>query len=187
MGADRIDPNKIRETLDVLDGESSALNETSLLLKNFNRDAILACRAIDVPEDYQQKTRCPVLERCKTATMFFAVKDNLMQLKYDLEANNEELAAKMKGAISGMQAMMGMQVGKNKLAKTMLDALTITREKNHLLVDWQGDSDQFAEAMKSMKKMKGWSQNKWSSKNWKKQKDKSADEKDDDWIKNFKL
>ena len=181
------DPEKIRETLDVLDGKSSALSETSVLLKTFNRDAILACRAIEVPEDYQQQTRCPVLERCKTATMFFAVKNNLMELKYDLEANNEELAAKMKGAVSGMQAMMGMQVGKNKLAKTMLDALTITREENHLLVDWQGDSGQFSEVMKSMKKMKGWSQDKWSSKKWKKQKDKSADEKDDDWIKNFKL
>ena len=181
------DVEKIQKTLDVLDGESAALSDSSDLLDTFNREAILACRAIDVPENYQEQTRCPVLARCRTATMFFNVNDNLMQLKYDLEANNEELASKMKGAVSGMHAMMGMQAGKIPQAKQMLEAATIEREGNHLVIAWQANSDKFAEAMKSMKKMKGWSQDKWSSKKWKKQKDKSADEKDDDWIKNFKL
>ena len=73
----------------------------------------------------------------------------------------------------------------------MLEAATIERDGNHLLITWQADSDKFAEVMKSMKKMKGWSGKKWSSKKWKRGKEKSADEeadeKDDDWIKNFKL
>ncbi|MDG2208258.1 MAG: hypothetical protein P8K78_10170 [Pirellulales bacterium] len=185
------DVEKIQKTLDVLDGESTALSDSSALLDTFNQEAILACRAIDVPKGYQEQTRCPVLARCRTATMFFNVNDNLMQLKYDLEANNEELASKMKGAVSGMHAMMGMQVGKNPQAKQMLEAATIERDGNHLLIAWQADSEKFAEVMKSMKKMKGWSGKKWSSKKWKRGKegsaDEKADEKNDDWIKNFKL
>ena len=56
------DPQKIRSTIDVLDGESAALEETSPLLDAFNQKALLACRAIDVPDQYQSQTRCPVLQ-----------------------------------------------------------------------------------------------------------------------------
>ena len=160
---------KIKAAIDVLDGEASALNTNSSLLKSFNREAILACRAIDVPADYQQKTRCPVLERCQTATMFFTVKDDVMYLQYDLEANDEELAAKMKGAVVGMRAIMDLQVDKDELAQKMLDALKITREGNHLLIRWQGESDQFAKVAQEMKKHK-----KWGRYDWKKNKTDSA-------------
>ena len=145
------DPQKIRSTIDVLDGEADALEETATLLESFNQEALLACRAIDVPDEYQAHTRCPVLQRCRAATMFFSVNDDAMQLKYDLEANNEELASKMKGAVTGMRAMMGMQVRKNELGKKMLEAMKITREGNHLLVEWRGKTAEFEELAQTMK------------------------------------
>ena len=189
------DPQKIRSTIDVLDGESAALKETSPLLDSFNQKALLACRAIDVPDQYQSQTRCPVLQRCRSATMFFSVDDNTMQLKYDLEANDEERASKMKGAVTGMRAMMGLRVGENELGKKMLDAVQITREGNHLLEEWQGNTAEFEELAQTMKDKK-WRKYDWK-KGKKKQKSNSKSKNDlpkkesvedlDEWIKNFQL
>ena len=184
------DPQKIRLTIDVLDGESTALEETSLLLESFNQEALLACRAIDVPDEYQSQTRCPVLQRCRSATMFFNANNDAMRLKYDLEANSEELASKMKGAVTGMRAMLGLRVGKNERAKKMLDAGQITREGNHLLVEWKGKTAEFEELAQTMKGKK------WKKYDWKKSKKKQnknskskneSAEDLDEWIKKFQL
>ena len=189
------DPQKIRSTIDVLDGEAASLEKTSPLLQSFNQTAILACRAIDVPDQYQSQTRCPILRRCRSATMFFNADDDAMQLKYDLEANDEELASKMKGAVTGMRAMMGMQVRKNELGKKMLEAMKITREGNHLLVEWEGKTEEFEELAQTMRDKK-WKKYDWKQ-GGKKQKSNSNNRKLspkkepaedlDEWIKNFQL
>ncbi len=112
---------------------------------------MIACRAIDIPQKFQSQKEWPALLRCQSATMFFAADNNAMNLKYDLEANNDELASKMKGAMTGMWAMMKMKIGKDKRVKEMLNAVQITREDNHLIIAWQGktaDIETFSQAMK---------------------------------------
>lgn len=188
-------PQKIKASIDVIDGQAPALQDSSPLLDSFNQDALLACRAIAVPEKYQSKTRCPVLQRCQSATMFFDANNDSIQFKYDLEANNEELASKMKGAISGMRAMMGMKMDKDKSGKEMLNAVQITREENHLLVEWQGKTEDVEKLCQAMKGRK-WDKYNWKqSKNKRKEnqtsgneqpKNKSAEDLDE-WIKNFQL
>ncbi|MEC7500588.1 MAG: hypothetical protein VX970_02575 [Planctomycetota bacterium] len=189
------DSQKIKSSIDVLEGKTPGLQEDSSLLDSFNRQALLACRAIDVPETYQATTRCPVLKRCQTATMFFDADDEIMQLEYDLQANNAELASKMKGAVSGMWAMMGMKMKQSALGKKMLDAVQINREGNHLRVTWQGETEDVEKMAQAMKEKK------WGKMDWKQYRKKSgkkeqnaskvpkqeSSESLDEWIEKFKL
>ena len=189
------DSQKIKSSIDVLEGKAPGLKEDSSLLDSFNRQALLACRAIDVPETYQATTRCPVLKRCQSATMFFDADDEMMRLKYDLQANNAEIASKMKGAVSGMWAMMGMKMKQSALGKKMLDAVQINREGNHLLVTWQGTTEDVEKMAQAMKEKK------WGKMDWKQYRKKSGKNDQnagevpkkesnaslDEWIKNFKL
>ncbi len=189
------DVRKIKSSIDVLEGKAPGLQENSLLLDSFNRQALLACRAIDVPETYQTRTRCPVLRRCQTATMFFDADDDSMRLQYDLEANSRELASKMKGAVSGMWALMGMKMKRSALGKKMLDAVQINREGNHLRVTWQGETEDVEKMAQAMKEKK------WGKMDWKQYRKKSgkkeqnaskvpkqeSSESLDEWIEKFKL
>ena len=189
------DSVKIKSSIDVLEGKAPSLKDDSPLLDSFNRQALLACRAIDVPKTYQATTRCPVLKRCQTATMFFDANDDMMQLKYDLQANSAEMASKMKGAVSGMWAMMGMKMKQSPLGKKMFEAVQINRQGNHLLVTWQGETEDFEKMAQAMKEKK------WGNMDWKQYRKKSgktdqnasgvpnkeSGESLDEWIENFKL
>lgn len=148
------DPHKVRQAIDVIDGDRETLRKDQKLLEGFDLTAILACRAIDVDAEYQQKTRCPVLARCQAATMSFAVRDNVMHLNYDLLANSSQLASKMKGAVMGMRAMMDLQAGENKQAQNLLKTLQIETQDERLLVEWHGESDAFHEVIQE--RMKKW-------------------------------
>ncbi len=189
------DPKKIKASIDVIDGRSPAVENSAPLLESFNQEALIACRAIDIPQKFQSQTKWPALLRCQSATMFFSADNTAMNLKYDLEANNDELASKMKGAMTGMWAMMKMKIGKDKRIKEMLDAVQITREDNHLIIAWQGktaDIETFSQAMKG----KRWKKFDWKEgqkQSQKSQKKKSGKRKEDsekefnEWIKNFQL
>ena len=50
------DAQKIKSSIDVLEGDSAGLKEDAPLLDSFNRQALLACRTIDIPKTYQGTT-----------------------------------------------------------------------------------------------------------------------------------
>jgi len=148
------DPKRVREALDVIDGHRESLGEGRKVLQGFDTDAILACRAIDVDEQYQKTTRCPVLQRCHAATMSFVVQDDVMQLKYNLLAESEEVASRMKGAVTGCIAMMNLQIGDDDEAENLVDAIEVETQGKRLLVNWQAPSETFYKVLKS--KMNHW-------------------------------
>jgi len=146
------DPQRVREALDVIDGHRESLGEGRKVLQGFDTEAMLACRAVDVDEQYQKTTRCPVLQRCHAATMSFVVKDDVMQLQYNLLAESAEVASRMKGAVTGCIAIMNLQLGDDDEAETLVDAIEIETEGKRLLVNWQAPSDTFSKVLQNQKK-----------------------------------
>ena len=186
---------KIKSSIDVLEGNAPGLKEDSSLLDSFNRQALLACRAIDVPEAHQATTRFPPLKWCQNASMFFDANDELIRLEYDLQANTPELASKMKGAISGMWAMIGMKIKQSAMVKKVLDAVQINRDGNHLLIKWQGKPEDIEKMSQALKEEK-WGKIDWKESRRKSRKNKQnasevpkkeSNESLDEWIKKFTL
>ena len=88
-----------------------------------------------------------------------------------------------------------MKMAKEKLGRKMLDAMQITREGNHLLIEWQGQSEDVEKLSQAMKGRK-WDKYNWKqSKNKRNENQKSGNEQPknkstedlDEWIKNFQL
>ena len=186
---------KIKASIDVLAGDSPGLTEGSPLLDSFHRQALLSFRAIDIPDMHQAGSRNLALKWCQNVTMFFDAGDDLMRLQYDLQAKNSELASKIKGAVSGMWAMMGMKMKQSLMVKQMLNAVQIRRDGNHVLVNWEMKTEIF-EKMTGAMKGKKWS--KMKGKLYRKQSGKVDDtdeispkeasgELSDEWIESFKL
>ncbi len=147
-------PKRVREALDVIDGHRESLGEGRKVLQGFDTEAILACRAIDVDEQYQKNTRCPVLQRCHTATMSFSVKNDVMHLKYNLLAESAEVASRMKGAVTGCIAIMNLQLGDDDEAEQLVDAIEVDAQGKRLLINWQAPSETFYKVLKNQ--MKTW-------------------------------
>jgi hypothetical protein len=97
------DAEQVQAALDVLDGKKPGLAEEAPLLKDIPKNALMACRGIDVPETYRKTTRCPVLKNCKAATAIWTETNGQITGKYEFTTDSEETAKNFKAIVDGLK------------------------------------------------------------------------------------
>ena len=122
------DAEQVQAALDVLDGKKPGLAEDAPLLKDIPKNALMACRGIDVPETYRKTTRCPVLKNCKAATAIWAETDGQITAKYEFTTDSEETAKNFKAIVDGLKAMGQLHYSDIPAVKKVLDGLKCSAE-----------------------------------------------------------
>jgi hypothetical protein len=122
------DAEQVQAALDVLDGKKPGLAEDAPLLKDIAKNALMACRGIDVPETYRKTTRCPVLKNCKAATAVWAETNGQITGKYEFTTDSEETAKSFKAIVDGFKAMGQLRYSDILAVKKVMDGLTCSAE-----------------------------------------------------------
>ena len=96
---------QVRAALIVLDGKKPGLTKDSPLLQGISETALVACRALDVTEQYRKTTRCPVLHDCKAGTLVGTEKDGEIVGRCDAVTTSKETAMKLKVLVDGLKTL----------------------------------------------------------------------------------
>ena len=103
------DQGHVKAALDVLDGKKDGMRKDSPLLTVASKRSLFVSNALDVPEEYQQSTKCPVLRRCKAASVNWSAKKGAIKAKYVFTTESEDTARGLKGMIDAGMAMGSMR------------------------------------------------------------------------------
>ena len=122
------DAEQVQAALDVLDGKKPGLAEDAPLLKDIAKNALMACRGIDVPETFRKTTRCPVLKNCKAATAVWTETSGQITGKYEFTTDSEETAKNFKAIVDGLKAMGQLRYSDIPAVKKVMDGLTCSAE-----------------------------------------------------------
>ena len=118
-----VDAEQVKLALDVLDGKKPCLAEDAPLLKDIAKNALFACRGIDIPEAYHKTTRCIVLQNCRAATVVWAEKDGQITGEYQFTTDSEETAKNFKAIVDGFKAMAELHCSNIPAIKKVMDGL----------------------------------------------------------------
>jgi hypothetical protein len=118
-----VDADQVKLALDVLDGKKPCLTEDAPLLKDIAKNALFACRAIDVPETYSKNGRCVVLQNCKAATVVWKEANGQITGNYEFTTDSEEAAKNFKAMVDGFKAMAELHHGNIPAIKKILNDL----------------------------------------------------------------
>lgn len=124
------DAEHVKAALDVLDGKKPALAKDAPLIQGLAKNALFVSRAVDVPAEYRQTTKCPVLRVCSAASVQWTEKGGQLSGKYDLTADSPETAKNLKAAVDGMKALVELRFGTLESVKKVLSGVQCKAKDN---------------------------------------------------------
>ena len=148
------DAEQVQAALDVLDGKKPGLTEDAPLLKDIAKNALMACRAIDVPETFRKTTRCPVLKNCKAATAIWTETSGQIAGKYEFTADSEETAKNFKAIVDGLKAMGQLRFGDIPAVKKVMDGLKCSAEGDSFTATFTAATADIESAVKAVMESK---------------------------------
>ena len=148
------DAEQVQAALDVLDGKKPGLAEDSPLIKDIAKNALFACRAIDVPETFRKTTRCPVLKNCKAGTVIWTEASGQITGKYEFTTDSEETAKNFKAIVDGLKAMGQLRFSDIPAAKKVVDGLTCSAEGDLFTATFTTSSADVESAVKAVMEQK---------------------------------
>lgn len=148
------DAEQVQAALDVLDGKKPGLAEGAPLLKDIRKNALMACRGIDVPETIRKTTRCPVLKNCKAATAVWAEANGQITGKYEFTTDSEETAKNFKAIVDGLKAMGQLRYSHIPAVKKVMDGLTCTAEEDSFTATFTASTADVEAAVKAVMEKK---------------------------------
>jgi len=148
------DAEQVQAALDVLDGKKPSLAEDSPLLKNIGKNALMACRAIDVPEAYRKTTRCPVLKDCRAATAIWTETNGQITGRYEFTTDSEETAKNFKAIVDGLKAMGQLHYSDIPAVKKIMDGLNCSAEGDSFTATFTASTPDVEAAVKAIMERK---------------------------------
>ena len=145
---------QVQAALDVLDGKKPGLAEDAPLLKDIAKNALMACRGIDVPETIRKTTRCPVLKNCKAATAVWAETNGQITGKYEFTTDSEETAKNFKAIVDGLKAMGQLRYSDIPSVKKVMDGLTCSAEGDSFTATFTASTADIESAVKAVMESK---------------------------------
>lgn len=145
---------KITTALDVIDGKTAALEKSAPLLKGVSKRALFVSKAIDVPADYRESTKCPVLRQCTDAFAQWTAKGGTISGRYALTADTAEKANDFKTILDGLVAMAALNHEKLPGMKDVLEGLKYNVKDRTLTVTIKITEEQIQKAVKECIKRK---------------------------------
>jgi len=138
----------IDAALRTITDSSAGLDRSSPLMKGVAKQALFASQAIDIPEAYQNTTRCPVLKNCTEAFAQWTAKDGKLRGKYILTANSPETAENFKKVVDGLVAMALLNHDKMPGIENMLKELKYKADDRTFTVSVELDEKDVQQAIK---------------------------------------
>ena len=148
------DAEQVQAALDVLDGKKPGLADDAPLLKDIAKNALFACRGIDVPEAFRKTTRCPVLKNCKAATVVWTETSGQITGKYEFTTDSEETAKNFKAIVDGLKAMGQLHFSDIPAVKKVMDGLTCSAEGDSFTATFTASTADVESAVKAVMEQK---------------------------------
>ena len=137
----------VKAALDVLDGEKPGLTKDSPLLAGASKRSLFVSNALDVPDDYRETTKCPILRKCTTASVNWTEKKGTITAKYVFTAESEKTANGFKGIIDAATAMGRMRAGKMEAVEKMMAGLQYKVKGEVFTLTWKTTIDDIRAAV----------------------------------------
>jgi hypothetical protein len=142
------DGDEVRLALDVLTGNKPGLAAGDDLLKGMPKRALFASKAIDVPADYREKTKCPVLRNCTEASAAWQGKKKRIRGKYDFTTVSADDAQNFADLVAGFKAMVDLRMGDVAAVDKMLSGLKASAKGKQFQATWKFSTDDLHAAVK---------------------------------------
>lgn len=141
----------VENALAILDKERQAMTIDSPLFKGLMPGTLFISRALNVPEDYQFSTYCPVLRHCDEAFARWTSHGDTIRGRYEFQATDREKAALYLQAVEGMKAMFALRFAGHDKVMALLDGFTSVQAGKALILTWEGTFKQVKKAFKQMR------------------------------------
>jgi hypothetical protein len=145
---------QVKAALDVLDGKKPGLEKDAPLIKGIPKNALMACRGIDVPEDYRKTTKCPVLHVCKSASVMWTEKNEQITGKYEFVTVSEETAKSFKAIVEGFKALGELRFSNVPAVTKVMDGLKCKVKGESFTATFAMSTDDVEAAVKAMMEQK---------------------------------
>lgn len=142
------DEGHVKAALDVLDGKKHGMNADSPLVAGASRNSFFVSNALDVPDDYRAKTKCPVLKRCTAASVNWTEKNGQLKAKYVFTFDSEKSASGIKVMIDAAITMGRMRFGKMEAVEKLLAGLKYKAKGEVFTLTWKTTTDDIRAAVK---------------------------------------
>ena len=141
------DEGHVKAAIDVLDGKKHGLSKDSLLLAGASKKSFFVSNALHVPDDYREKTKCPILRQCTAASVNWTEKKGKITAKYVFTAESEKTANGFKTIVDAAVAIGGMRFGKMEAFKEMMAGLKYKVKGEVFTLTWKTTTDDIQAAV----------------------------------------
>lgn len=142
------DGEEVRLALDVLTGKKPGLAAGAELLKGMPKRALFASKAIDVPADYREHTKCPVLKNCTEASAAWQGNKKQIRGKYRFMAVSADDAQNFADLVAGFKAIVDLRMGDVAAVDKVLSGLKASAKGKQFQVNWKFSTDDLHAAVK---------------------------------------
>jgi hypothetical protein len=126
----------VKAALDVLDRKQPGLAPDAPLLQGIPESALIASRAIDVPEEFRNSTPCPVLQNCKSGSLVWTEKDGDLALNFECVPDSERTAKNFQKIVEGLKAIGELRYNYQPAVMKVLDGLTCEIKGESFTATW---------------------------------------------------
>jgi hypothetical protein len=130
------DAEQVQAALDVLDRKKPGLAADAPLLQGIPEGALMASRAIDVPEEFRKAIRCPVLQNCKSGSFVCTEKDGEIVVKFESVTDSEATAKNFKAVVDGFKALGALRYNYLPAVMKVMDGITCEIQGESFSAAW---------------------------------------------------
>ena len=140
----------VMSALDILDGKTLALSETSSLAAAVTKGTMLLMRGTDM-SNVKLPFNCPVLRKSDNFSLAAGQKENRIFLNTSVTTNTPEVAANAVAVVGGLRAMVMLRHGKNQHIHRVIEGLRTSTDVTNLKIEWEVDGCDVLHAADSLK------------------------------------